>query len=163
MGKKSLSQAKNDIRSCFMEIVDPSPSSAEVDRLWTSFDSQCAYCGKLLTRESREGHLDHLDAKDTGLNHVSNRVLACAVCNGDEKRETDWRKFIASKGTTDEVEPRIKKIEMWVRNEALSPDIAKRIHQMRERAAELSEQVCAEMNKAATTLRELRNKVNRPG
>jgi hypothetical protein len=84
-------------------LVDRSPTEAEISRLWRHFESKCAYCGKPLNKDDRKAHIDHLDANlSVNRNHISNRVLACTICNGDEKRETDWQKFLAQKCGLDE-------------------------------------------------------------
>jgi hypothetical protein len=50
-----------------------------------------------------------------GSDHISNRVLARGVCNGDDKREADWRDFLRVKTDTDaEYHGRLQRIEMWV-------------------------------------------------
>lgn len=51
---------KNIIRRSLREVVDPSPSKAEVKQIWEFFDSKCVYCGKELHKEKKEGHIDHL-------------------------------------------------------------------------------------------------------
>jgi hypothetical protein len=89
----TVSQAKNLMRRAAEEIIDPGPRS--VDQLWEFFDGRCVYCARDLNRELREGHIDHADA--AGGNHLGNLVLACGSCNGDEKREEDWRAFLAQK------------------------------------------------------------------
>jgi 5-methylcytosine-specific restriction endonuclease McrA len=88
--KHTVSQAKNTVRRTIKEIVDPGPR--DVDPLWAFFESRCAYCGKSLSRASRDAHVDHADVD--GGNHLGNLVLACGACNGDEKREEPWRQFL---------------------------------------------------------------------
>lgn len=112
----TVSQAKNYLRKTLWKLVDKEPSAREVDVLWVHFDSQCAYCGLQLARSARNGHLDHLEAnRSIGRNHVSNRVLACNICNGDEKRAADWEHFLARKCRADEqaYEARHDKIMQW--------------------------------------------------
>ena len=47
-----------------------------------------------------------------GTNHISNRVLSCAACNGDEKRDEDWLVFLRKKTPDQELfERRRKRIE----------------------------------------------------
>ena len=63
---------------------------------------------------ARIGHLDHvIPASEGGSNHVSNFVLSCPGCNGDDKRELDWETFLVevSKG---EFETRRAKIQAWL-------------------------------------------------
>jgi hypothetical protein len=94
----SVPQAKNYIRKTLWRLVDKNPSKTEITRLWQHFGSECAYCGKPLNKDDRKAHIDHLDAnRAVNRNHISNRVLACNICNGDEKRENDWEKFLAQK------------------------------------------------------------------
>jgi len=54
-----------------------------------------------------------------GTNHISNRVLACASCNGDEKRESDWIEFLRGK-TSSELEFRSRRehIQLWCSSHA---------------------------------------------
>jgi 5-methylcytosine-specific restriction endonuclease McrA len=99
----SIPQAKNCIRKTLWRLVDKEPSTREITVLWAYFSSECAYCGRKLSKVDRNGHLDHLEANlAVGRNHISNRVLACNICNGDEKRETDWEQFLARKCGDDE-------------------------------------------------------------
>jgi hypothetical protein len=102
MGKKTVSQAKNDVRSCLNQILDPAPSDRQKDVLWVYFDSKCGYCGVKLNRYKRQGQMDHLVSNDIGrFNHISNRVLSCGSCIGDEKRESDWDTFLKEKSNDD--------------------------------------------------------------
>lgn len=90
--------AKNKIKRCLIAILDPHPSPTDVDLLWTHFAASCAYCGISLTREARHGHLDHaIPSTLGGTNSIYSHVLACARCNGDEKRETHWERFLEQK------------------------------------------------------------------
>jgi hypothetical protein len=94
----TIPQAKNYIRKTLWKIVDKGPSAREIAALWAHFESQCAYCGVQLSRTGRKAHIDHLDANlSIACNHISNRVLACNICNGDEKRETNWEQFLNKK------------------------------------------------------------------
>lgn len=95
MPKMTPALAKNTLRRALRAIVDPEPPKSEIAKLWEFFKSACAYCGRNLSRNSREGHLDHL--VHTGPNHISNRVLACSTCNGDEKRDLSWLPFLKNK------------------------------------------------------------------
>jgi 5-methylcytosine-specific restriction endonuclease McrA len=108
--KHTVSQAKNRMRRAAEEIVDPGPT--DLEPIWTYFDARCAYCGKQLRRELREGHVDH--AEPGGGNHLGNLVLACGPCNGDEKREESWRDFLHRKvGDPDTRDERAARIETW--------------------------------------------------
>lgn len=107
--------AKNKIRRSLLAIIDPHPSPREVDKLWTHFESKCAYCGDVIPRESRTGHLDHVLASAAGGNNsIYNSVLSCARCNGDDKREEDWRAFLSRTVEPDVAAVRAVPIEEWV-------------------------------------------------
>ncbi|OQX69586.1 MAG: hypothetical protein B6A08_04510 [Sorangiineae bacterium NIC37A_2] len=109
----TVSQAKNIMRRTLSEIVDPCLTPALEDALWRHFDASCAYCAVHIDRASRTGHLDHLESG--GGNGPMNRVLACARCNGDEKRDQPWRAFLQEKCPDDvERRRRIERIEAWV-------------------------------------------------
>lgn len=109
------------MRRATEEIVDPGPRS--VDQLWEFFNGRCVYCGRELNRGLREGHVDH--AESAGGNHLGNLVLACGGCNGDEKREADWRVFLSLKAGDDEAtfREREARILRWF---ALNPSPAAR-------------------------------------
>lgn len=98
------------MRKAVEEIVDPGPDS--VDALWEHFKARCAYCGRELSRDRREGHVDHADAR--GGNHLGNLVLACGSCNGDEKREGPWSDFLRRKTSDDALfAEREQRIAAW--------------------------------------------------
>jgi hypothetical protein len=98
MAKNTPSMAKNQMRRCLQAIIDPHPNDAEVSALWAYFQSACAYCGLLLTRGKRDGHVDHVVPHSSGgSNSIYNHVLSCSRCNGDEKREENWESFLARK------------------------------------------------------------------
>jgi hypothetical protein len=99
MSAHSLSQAKNYIVHTLRRAVDPDPSAKQIQALWEHFESRCAYCGCELHHDSRKAHRDHLDA--SGRNHISNRVLSCNICNGDDKREQNWERFLARRCGSD--------------------------------------------------------------
>ena len=104
--------AKNIIRKALRAIVDPEPRKKEIYRLWEYFGSTCAYCGCPLDRKLSRAHIDHLIP---GLNHISNRVLACPTCNGNEKREEPWLDFLRKKVVDQTIfETRKQRIESWV-------------------------------------------------
>lgn len=121
--------AKNKIRRSLLAILDPHPSDSEVEELWRYFQSQCAYCGIEIARESRSGHLDHVIASTLGGgNGIHNCVLSCGRCNGDEKREEDWRIFLRRKAESAQLaEVRAERIEVWLSRAPaarLSPEAA---------------------------------------
>ena len=95
MAHHSPAFAKNVIRKSLMALIDRELSNAEKEEVWRYFESQCAFCGAEIGKESRNGHMDHLNSK--GLNHISNRVLSCAHCNGDHKLEKPWKEFLEKK------------------------------------------------------------------
>lgn len=107
---------KNMIRRCFREQVDKSPTKAQTDRIWRYFENSCAYCGAMLDRSKKEGHIDHLvSASQGGANNISNRVLSCANCNEKEKLDEDWMEFLARKvACTSTRKERVNRIEQWI-------------------------------------------------
>ena len=116
MAKDTPSMAKNKIKRSLGAILDPHPSAKEVTMLWAYFESSCVYCGLIMERKSRIGHLDHVIAQaDGGNNSIYNHVLSCAKCNGDEKREMDWFLFLNQKSNNSALlETRKLKIENWL-------------------------------------------------
>src|SRR4051812_14924850 len=96
-------------------ILDPWPPST--GPIWDFFASECAYCGVKLVRGERLGHIDHATSKAG--NHLGNLVLACSVCNGDEKLDMGWREFLEQKVSNPELRrERTQRIERW---QALHP------------------------------------------
>lgn len=131
MPKDTPSMAKNKIRRSLLAILDPHPSASEVEALWRYFECRCAYCGVVIARESRTGHLDHVIASTSGGgNGIHNCVLSCARCNGDEKREEDWRNFLDRKAESAQVAAvRAELIESWLSRApaaTLSPEAERR-------------------------------------
>ena len=106
---------KNLIHRSLREIVDPSPSKKDEERIWKFFDYECAYCGSSLRKLRKEGHIDHLlPASLGGPNHISNRVLSCATCNEAEKLDGAWQEFILRKNQDPDVtRRRIARIHEW--------------------------------------------------
>ena len=117
MAKVTPSMAKGHIKRSLLQIIDKHPNKTEKQQVWRHFDNQCAYCGAVLEINSRQGHLDHLLAvQEGGSNDIYNFVLACHICNGDEKREMPWRKFLTNKCKTlhtNVFTERLVKIEEW--------------------------------------------------
>ncbi len=107
--------AKNIISRALVGIVDPDPTDRQINSMWKYFDSACAYCEVRLVRGQRKSHVDHLvSCARGGTNHISNRVLACATCNGDKKRDRDWREFLTEiKGRKSTFKERAKRIKNW--------------------------------------------------
>jgi len=94
----SLPVAKNAMRRAIEALYYRPLNKKEKDRIWEFFNSRCAYCDREVNRSMRHGHMDHLDCSaQGGGNYIRNRVLACKECNGNEKREYDWEKFLESK------------------------------------------------------------------
>ncbi|WP_313492895.1 HNH endonuclease [Psychrobacter faecalis] len=87
MAKVTPSMAKNQIKRSLLQVIDTHPNKSQKQQVWNYFDNKCAYCDIVIDPNSRKGHLDHLQAvKDGGTNEIYNFVLACNICNGDEKR-----------------------------------------------------------------------------
>ena len=111
-----MSQAKNFLKRTVSEILDRSPSTAQMRALWEHFEGRCAYCRKLLDADGRDWHLDHADS-GAG-NHAGNRVLACGICNGDEKREQGWCEFLRAKASAVDSEHQEALIRAWLEGHA---------------------------------------------
>ena len=114
------SQAKNAVSKALLEIIDPPPSKTQERHIRAYFNNRCAYCGVNIPPEGRTGHIDHLIPRQNGgTNHISNLVLSCNICNGDEKLDQDWRVFIHQKVTDiSERQLRIVAIEKWISDNA---------------------------------------------
>lgn len=112
----TTSYTKNIIRRSLRELVDPSPKPKDVTRIWSFFESCCAYCGQRQDKSRKEGHIDHLvSAAKGGANGLSNRILSCATCNEKEKLDSDWRQFLEAKVEDVDVRnERIERIEAWI-------------------------------------------------
>lgn len=146
--KYTVSQAKNRMRRTVEEILDPGPR--DVNALWEYFDAQCAYCGKGLSRDRREGHVDH--APPDGGNDLGNLVLACGSCNGDEKREESWHSFLRRKTPDDALfAEREERIRAWLdQHPRKSAEDSPEIANVREEIEGLIEQFavkCAELKR----------------
>jgi hypothetical protein len=143
------SVAKNQMGRAVDAILDPWPSSKAP--IWAYFDSRCAYCDVVLSKENREGHIDH--ATSNGGNHLGNLVLACSSCNGDEKRESDWRTFLDRKVNEPGLrQARITKIEAWQglhprREWVLTPEVQAAEKELREMIVAFGVK-CAELRDA---------------
>jgi hypothetical protein len=152
--KYTVSQAKNLMRRSLNEILDPGPSS--VEELWLHFESACAYCRMPLSREQRQGHVDH--ATTGGGNQLGNLILACGRCNGDEKLDQAWQAFLLLKtgGDGTALAQRTERIESWfskhpIRTVTLSSDAL----QLRDEIEALIEQFhkkCSELKAAVRQL-----------
>jgi hypothetical protein len=111
----SLPVAKNAMRRAIEALFYRPLNQKEKDLIWKYFKSRCAYCNKRIDRAHRHGHMDHLDCSAFGGgNYIRNRVLACKECNGNEKREHNWRKFLKSKcGDAETFDRRKNSIIAW--------------------------------------------------
>jgi HNH endonuclease len=101
--------------------------------------------------------MDHLvSLAKGGTNHISNRVLSCARCNGDQKREHDWREFLYSKSVSStQFRRREERILGWVEmNVAARPKVSKAVQRL-VRAEQ--ERVILAFDKAVRALREVRS------
>ena len=141
-------QAKNLMRRAVTEILDPSPQN--MDPLWKHFDSCCAYCGRSLSRELREGHRDHAVAG--GGNGLGNLVLSCGSCNGDEKREASWLEFLEQKTVDPDLRGvRQARIEAWFESHPPRPPVTSpQVEAVREELEQMVEQFaekCAELRR----------------
>jgi 5-methylcytosine-specific restriction endonuclease McrA len=146
--KYTVPQAKNRMRRTVEEILDPGPR--DVNALWEHFDAQCAYCGKGLSRDRREGHVDH--ANPDGGNDLGNLVLACGSCNGDEKREESWHGFLRRKTPDDALfAEREGRIRAWLdQHPRKSAEDSPEIAHVREEIEGLIQQFavkCAELKR----------------
>ena len=93
-----IPRVKNMICRALRGVVDPEPTGSQLDELWRYFGSECAYCGRQVQKKNKSAHIDHLTpASKKGRNHISNRVLSCASCNEQEKKEMDWEPFLRQK------------------------------------------------------------------
>jgi hypothetical protein len=152
MPKMTPGYAKNTIRRALRAVVDPEPTAMEIKELWAHFDSACAYCGRQLSKVDRGGHIDHLVSG--GTNHISNRVLACPPCNGDEKRESNWKEFLELKCASDVgmFNQRSQKIQSWRKANERLPARIKESELEKE-----IEQAVGAFDSAVANLRRLRN------
>ena len=123
------SQARNAVKKCLKALIDPKPKKQDKNKIWAYFNNKCAYCGDTLTQESRKGHIDHLYSEmKGGSNRLSNLVLTCATCNGDEKRESNWKEFLAEKcgGDSKSYRERSTQIANWVEINGGQPILTKK-------------------------------------
>lgn len=112
MKPKTLGQAKNLMRRALADLIDRPPGEPEQRRLREYFEHRCAYCSA--AAGLRDGHIDHAEPK--GGNSVGNLLLACKICNGDEKREMHWEEFLQRKCSADRAlyEQRWQRIRAWM-------------------------------------------------
>jgi hypothetical protein len=110
-----ISGAKNAMNRAIQDLLCRPLTTKEKNLVWEYFKSRCAYCDKRINRAHRHGHMDHLDCSATGGgNAIHNRVLACKECNGNEKREQNWKRFLKSKCKDAETfQHRLDNIKVW--------------------------------------------------
>ena len=149
------------MRRCFKAILDPHPSETETSYLWDYFESTCAYCGTLLDRSARSGHFDHVVSSSAGgTNSIHNHVLSCARCNGDEKREREWREFLLSKvADADVAKQRLTRIDEWL---SRSPT-AEINEQRRMKAEAIVKRALSSFDEAVKQLRAMRSTLKQNG
>ena len=154
MAKDTPSMAKNKIKRSLGAILDPYPTAKETNLLWEYFEQSCAYCGVVMNRKSRIGHLDHVVPQaEGGNNSIYNHVLSCAKCNGDEKRELDWLLFLEQKSVhVDLLKTRKVKIENWLmRNDNVGIEA-----RVLERAEKIIADALAQFDESVIAMRNLR-------
>ena len=107
-------QVRSAIRFGLRSILDPELTKAQRERVRQFFQFECAFCARPLPPGTRS-HMDHLiSVAAGGTNHLSNRVLACESCNGNEKLEREWLVFLRSKSENDDVlRTRERRIREW--------------------------------------------------
>jgi len=147
---------KNMIRRSLREVVDPSPSKSDERKMWEFFNSECAYCGKKIRKENKEGHIDHLiSCSKGGSNQITNRVLSCASCNEKEKLDMYWEEFLAQKNPDKNIlTKRKEKILAWQR-------LHKQVSfnkKILEKIESISDKLVAYYDKKVRYIRGLRNK-----
>jgi hypothetical protein len=137
MKPKTVSFAKNIMRRAIEDLVDPPPRAAEQRALRAYFGNRCCYCGG--DAPERLGHIDH--ATPGGGNHLGNFVLACATCNGDEKREQGWNDFLTAKCPDAEIRSgRHAKISEWFeKHPRTAPSLSIEVADARRHALEMVE------------------------
>jgi hypothetical protein len=144
------------------EIIDPSPTVAEVEALWAHFGSMCLYCGVRLDPASRLGQLDHLIPSTIGgQNGIGNRVLACGPCNGDERRDSPWEEFLG-RMCIDEIERERRKelVLTWQRKcplpSAQDVELADCLRRAYEKALRVFDEAIEDLRKAKEHIRSRR-------
>ena len=135
--------------------MDHGPAKDDHVLIWRHFDSACAYCGRPLNRNAKEGHIDHLiPASQGGANAIGNRVLSCANCNEKEKLDHPWEAFLRQKSVSDTVfAARREKIHSWQQLHSV-PDDAKLLS-LKEEASAKAAQVIELFEQSVEELRRL--------
>ncbi len=152
--------AKNSMQRSLFKIIYGYPADKEKMDVWQYFDNCCAYCGYHIEVGSRKGHLDHLIAiSDGGTNDIHNFVLACHICNGDEKREQSWLDFLKLKCSdlsSEVFEQRLMKIKTWQGQS----DIQQFDENVQLEIKAIIEQAKQDFDKAVDNMRALKQKIN---
>lgn len=146
--------AKNKIKRALGAILDPPPAENEKTLIWEYFENTCAYCGLVMERKSRTGHLDHVvSTADGGNNSIHNHVLSCGKCNGDQKREMEWIQFLKQKNRDIQTyELRKVKIENWLAKSANN-----RTTEACAEADRIIEEALSQFDESVRKMRNLRN------
>ena len=107
-------QARNSIKRALAYVAGLRFSNNYIKECKDHFNHSCAYCSAGIEQGGRRGHLDHAIAMTTDSPNY-HLVYACHICNGDSKREQDWKSFLkeACKGDKDLIREREKLIEQW--------------------------------------------------
>lgn len=112
MPSHTISRAKSGIGRAL--LVGKQPSNQQKDAIWAYFESQCAYCGRELSKAYSNGRLDHLDAGlSIGRNHISNRVLACNICQTTRTAKSNFRQAACKKGNALGLRSTHQKQQYW--------------------------------------------------
>jgi hypothetical protein len=148
----TLSMVKNMMRRSVRELLGPRPTPNQENEIWAFFAFRCTYCDKEIARERREGHIDHADP--AAGNHLGNLILACSICNGDEKREQHWELFLQAKCQDATLfSERKEKILLWQKAHPIAE--AKPLSLEVEAAVERTEEAMAQFEAAFKALRSL--------
>lgn len=99
------------------------PKVGQKDELITFFDHSCCYCGKEINRRSLSlDHLIPMNKKALGLHAWGNVVPCCQPCN-NEKQQSSWEEFLASKCKNPIFKNRKEKILSFVVSKKYDPNI----------------------------------------
>ena len=125
------------------------PRVAQLDELLKFFNSECCYCGSLITRKTLSlDHLIPMNKTSLGLHAWGNVVPCCQLCN-NEKQQTNWVDFLSRKAGVEHVMARQQNIESFVSAKRYDPKL-----NLHEYAGNLYEDIGA----VAMTLIQLRYK-----
>ena len=112
-------QARNAIKRAIAYVAGIRFSKPYMERCKQHFNNHCAYCDTPIEPGQRRGHLDHAIAMTIDSPHY-HLVYACYLCNGDNKREENWKTFISKTCKDDEklLTQRVRRIEQWFSTES---------------------------------------------